>query len=88
LGAIKYFNSMTGRYREKADAAVQINLSQNNDYGNDKLIAVVEIIQRHVKDPEVLAAIGADILALRGGSPGTPVGASKVIQAEIEGITA
>lgn len=88
LGAIKYFNSMTGRYREKADSAVQINLNSTNNYGEDKLIAVVEIIQRHVKDPDTLAAIGADILALRGGSPVTPVGAQKIIQAEIEGITA
>jgi hypothetical protein len=85
LGAIKYFNSMTGRYRENGASPVQINLSNTNNYGEDKLIAVVEIIQRHVKDPDVLAAIGADILALREGAPGTPVEARKVIQAEIEG---
>jgi len=86
LGAIKYFNQMTGRYREKSEAGVQINVA--NNYGDDKLIAVVEIIQKHVKDPEVLAAIGADILALRGGTSGSPVEASRIIRAEIEGVTA
>lgn len=66
LGAIKYFNSMTGRYRERAQtAAVEVNVS--NNYGQDTLIAIVEIIQRHVKDPDVLSAIGDDILALQQG---------------------
>lgn len=61
LGAIKYFNAMTGRYRERERAAVEVNVNQ---FGSDKLIQIVEIIQRHVKDPAVLEAIGADILAL------------------------
>jgi hypothetical protein len=65
LGAIKYFNSMTGRYRERERAAVEINNVSMNNYGSDTLISIVEIIQRHVKDPEVLSAIGDDILALQ-----------------------
>lgn len=57
---------MTGRYRERAQtAAVEVNVS--NNYGQDTLIAIVEIIQRHVKDPDVLSAIGDDILALQQG---------------------
>lgn len=64
LTAIKYFNSMTGRFREKADAAVAINVQNNTVLGNDVLIKVVEIIQRHVKDPAVLDSIASDILEL------------------------
>ena len=52
---------MTGRYRERERAAVEVNVNQ---FGSDKLIAIVEIVQRHVKDPAVLEAIGQDILAL------------------------
>lgn len=63
LGAIRYFNSMTGRYREKQSAAVEVNVQ--NNYGSDTLIAIVEIIQKHVKDPAVLSAIGDEILALQ-----------------------
>jgi hypothetical protein len=65
LGAIKYFNSMTGRYREKNDAGVEVNVT--NVSGSDMLIRVVEIIQTHVKDPATLEAIATDILALTGG---------------------
>jgi hypothetical protein len=66
LGAVKYFNAMTGRYRERERAAVEINTV--NQYGSDKLIAIVEIIQKHVKDPAVLEAIASDILALNTGA--------------------
>ncbi len=68
LGAIKYYNSMTGRFRDKAAqaASVEVNVN-NNNYGNDTLIAVVEIIQKHVKDPAMLDAIANDILALKQG---------------------
>lgn len=82
LGAIKYFNEMTGRYRSKTAAGVEINVE--NNYGDDKIIAIVEIIQKHVKDPEVLAAIGDDILALRGHAK-TVVDAPRIIAAELEG---
>jgi hypothetical protein len=67
LGAVKYFNAMTGRYREREKAAVEVNVS--NNFGNEKLIAIVEIIQQHVKDPALLEAIAGDILALNA-SPG------------------
>lgn len=64
LTAIKYYNSMTGRFREKADAAVQVNVQNNTVLGNEVLIKVVEIIQRHVTDPAVLDAIASDVLEL------------------------
>jgi hypothetical protein len=67
IGAVKYFNAMTGRYREREKAAVEVNVT--NQFGNEKLIAIVEIIQRHVKDPALLEAIAGDILALNA-SPG------------------
>jgi Helix-turn-helix of insertion element transposase len=82
ISAIKYFNSMTGRYRERAQTAVEVNVQ--NNYGNDTLISIVEIIQRHVKDPAVLSAIGDDILALqRGNQPDVvtmPSGASGYVE--------
>lgn len=69
LGAIKYFNALTNRYAEKNSASVEVNVQ--NNYGNDTVIQIVEIIQKHVKDPELLSAIAGDILALTGGAPGT-----------------
>jgi hypothetical protein len=81
LGAIKYFNSMTGRYRERQSAAVEVNVQ--NNYGTDTLIQIVEIIQRHVKDPEVLAALGDEILALQHNRNGGAVGA---VSTGVEGI--
>lgn len=66
LGAIKYFNALTGRYRDQASrGGVEVNVQ--NNYGMEQVVAIIEIIQRHVKDPATLAAIGDDILALRGG---------------------
>lgn len=81
LGAIRYFNSMTGRYREKQSAAVEVNVQ--NNFGTDTLIQVVEIIQKHVKDPAVLSAIGDEILALNQSkalplTTGTPVGVGDI----------
>jgi glycine cleavage system pyridoxal-binding protein P len=69
LGAIKYFNSLTGRYREKQSAGVEVNVT--NVTGSDMLIRVVEIIQTHVKDPATLEAIANDILSLT--NPTAPV---------------
>jgi hypothetical protein len=74
LGAVKYFNAMTGRYREREKAQVEVNV---NNFGNEKLIAIIEIIQKHVKDPAVLEAIGNDILALNA-EPGSMTGAQRV----------
>lgn len=80
LGAIKYFNAITGRYRERVSAGVEVNVT--NVTGSDMLIRVVEVIQRHVKDPELLSAIGEDILALT--QTGNPVGTFRPVGA-IEG---
>jgi len=79
LGAIKYFNAMTGRFREKSAAGVEVNVT--NVSGSDMLIRVVEIIQTHVKDAATLQAIADDILALTqtgAGGPAVGVGPSKV----------
>ena len=74
LTAIKYLNSMTGRYREKASAGVEVNV--NNVMANsDMLIRVVEVIQKHVKDPELLEAIGTDLLQIA-----TPTRSQNVIE--------
>lgn len=75
--ALKYYYAMTGRYREKSTAGVEVNVQ--NNYGSDTLISIVEIIQKHVKDPELLAAIGEDILALHGSSTTRAVGGRKEV---------
>jgi hypothetical protein len=64
LGAIKYYNAMIGRYTPDAGRGVEVNV---NNFNSDMLIKIVEIIQQHVKDPDVLAAIGQDILELQRG---------------------
>jgi hypothetical protein len=81
LGAVKYFNAMTGRYREREKAAVEINTT--NVFGSTQLIQIVEIIQRHVKDPALLELIGADILALSAGNDGARVSGPLTYQDEI-----
>lgn len=68
LGAIKYFNSMTGRFRETSGIGGNSGVNVTVNTGtNALLIEVVEIIQRHVTDPAVLDAIASDILALTKG---------------------
>jgi transcriptional regulator GlxA family with amidase domain len=67
---------MTGRYREKVAAGVEVNVT--NVTGSDMLIKVVEIIQTHVKDPSTLEAIANDILALTNQKAG-PVGVGQNI---------
>jgi hypothetical protein len=66
---------MTGRYRERQSAAVEVNVQ--NNYGTDMLISIVEIIQKHVKDPAVLSAIGDEILALQQNSAPVPAPVGK-----------
>lgn len=55
INAIKYFNEITGRYvpngNDKADV-------------NSVLMMVLEVIQRRVRDPEVLSAISDDLVAI------------------------
>jgi hypothetical protein len=70
LGSIKYFNALTGRYREVSSGQPSVNVEVTNtttSYGQDVLVQVVEIIQRHVKDTAVLDAIASDILELTRG---------------------
>lgn len=57
--AIKFYMELTGRYRPGADANTQ-NLMQ-------VVSLIVESIQRHVKDPEVFAAIASDCDSIMNG---------------------
>jgi hypothetical protein len=55
LGAIKYFNEMTGRHVPNKDS--NVNISQI-------LMMVIESIQRHVTDPATQEAIANDLMRL------------------------
>lgn len=59
LGSIKYLNEMTGEYRGDQQAIDLPALTQR----------IIEILQIHIKDPELLLAISQDLLGL--ASPGT-----------------
>ncbi len=52
LGAIKYFNELTGRFKEDADSSIDTRALIGR---------ILEIIQKHVKDPEVLGALGSEM---------------------------
>ena len=59
--AIKFYMEMTGQYTQQAPQMVNIKLI---------LARVIESIQRHVQDPEILKAIGNDFeLIMQGGAP-------------------
>ena len=49
--SIEYYNEMTGRYNPRTEDTVNVALV---------LVRLVEVIQRHVKDPEVIKAIAAE----------------------------
>lgn len=49
--SIEYYNEMTGRYNPKAESTMNVTLI---------LVRLVEVIQRHVKDPDVIKAIAAE----------------------------
>lgn len=55
IGAIKYFNEITGRYVPASNEKVDVN---------GVLMKVLEIIQRHVDDPLILDNIARDFLLL------------------------
>lgn len=61
INAIKYFNEITGRYTPRSDNQIDVNVV---------LLRVLEAIQRHVKDPHTLEAIGNDLSALTDGPNG------------------
>lgn len=65
LGAVRYYNSMMGRFTERAADGSGVNVNIQNNYLGDALVQIVEIIQKHVREPDVLRAIGDDILALQ-----------------------
>ena len=58
LQAIKYLNEYSGRYRQAGNEAVDINFI---------IVKIQEIVLRHVKDPETLAAIGRELELLITG---------------------
>jgi hypothetical protein len=55
INAIKYFNEITGRYVPNASDKVDVNAV---------LMAVLEVLQRHVKDPDTLLAVSDDLRSL------------------------
>lgn len=55
INAIKYFNEITGRYVPNASDKADVNAV---------LMMVLEVIQRHVKDPDALVAISDDMVAI------------------------
>ncbi len=55
MGAIKYFNEITGRYVPSGNEKVDVN---------GVLMKVLEVIQRHVKDPLALDGIARDMLLI------------------------
>lgn len=67
IHAIKYFNEITGRYVPNANDKADVQAV---------LLMVLEAIQRHVRDPEVLMALSEDLLSI-----GKNVNPTKVINA-------
>lgn len=55
INAIKYFNEITGRYVPNATDKADVNAV---------LMMVLEVIQRHVKDPVALGAIGDELVMI------------------------
>lgn len=73
VNAIKYFNELTGRYVQSKDSNLDVM---------SVLMRVVEIVQKHVKDPVALAAIGNELINLsddlKGGTRKPSVSATPV----------
>ncbi len=55
VSAIKYFNELTGRYLPQRSNNVDVGLV---------LMRVVEILQKHISDPELQEVIGQDLMQL------------------------
>jgi hypothetical protein len=51
MRAIEYVNAMTGRYDPRAQSEVNVGAI---------MVRLVEVIQRHIKDPEIIRAIAAE----------------------------
>jgi hypothetical protein len=60
LSAIKFYYEVTGRYNPRLQVDVNVDSVMNR---------VVEIIQKHVRDPQVLMAIADDLEDLANGKP-------------------
>jgi hypothetical protein len=78
INAIKYFNEITGRYVPNASDKADVNAV---------LMMVLEVIQRHVRDPASLSAIGDELVAIgkqSNPSPSRPVGMARRNLVEIE----
>lgn len=61
INAIKYFNEITGRYVPNAADKADVNAV---------LMMVLEVIQRHVRDPEALSNIGDELVMIgRANAP-------------------
>lgn len=71
MGAIKFYYEVTGKYNPKLQLDVNVDSVMNR---------VVEIIQKHVKDPDTLMAIADDLELLAGGTVREPPPVQKVIE--------
>lgn len=80
VGAIKYYNEMTGRFTpSSAKAPVDINAV---------LMAVLEAIQRRITDPQLLSELSDDLLAIahRTSAIPSPVGVGAIpVQRVVQG---
>jgi|SRR5437660_1403696 len=85
VSAIKFYHEITGRYQPQAQVAQQSQQTQNIRL---ILARVVEAIQRHVKDTEVLRLIGEDFEAILNGTiePSRQVAAEPVTKKELDDI--
>jgi hypothetical protein len=71
VNAIKYYYEVTGRFQGG---------DQNNQNIRLVITKLVEVLQRRIKDPELLAAIGRDFeTILNGGTPAAQIPAESVL---------
>lgn len=71
INAIKYFNEITGRYVPNASDKADVNAV---------LMMVLEVIQRHVKDPAALSAIGDELVMIGKKNAPAAMGRGRIIE--------
>jgi len=76
LQAVRLHYELTGRYNPDQDAALNVRVI---------LGRVLEVIQKHVKDPNVLNSLGADLMqvGIEASSQQTQVGPKVIKQLEV-----
>lgn len=81
LSSIKYVHEMTGRYRPQQHRASKSKSELDAKRLEKIIMSFVEVVQRHVDDPEILQAIATDMSMIASGQ--------SVVQSakQIEGVT-